>query len=190
MESRIRSEDGNTLYPYFQLFLRDKVGKYLADTFTLFTNQTKSQICMICAAIYRAMGFRRKNAFFARLAVLFRLHVDDNEYRSEADYKLVYPVLYSTLAGYGIDDSAKSSATRMGHVSVQVKAIHEVFMSAQRAGFVEASVRHLCYMLQVGYGHQILRICAENPMIIDLVLLKLTEKCASCDSDRELTVRV
>ncbi|CAD5227966.1 unnamed protein product [Bursaphelenchus okinawaensis] len=136
-----------------EVFLRDRVGKYLADTFTLFSNQTKSQICMICASIYKSMGFRRKNAFFSRLAVLFRLHVDDDEYRSEADYKIVYPVLYSSLKGYGIDDTLKSSKRKLGHVSVQVKALHEVFMSAQRAGLAEAAVRHLCYILQTYFYH-------------------------------------
>ncbi|CAD5235267.1 unnamed protein product [Bursaphelenchus xylophilus] len=140
------------LYIDTEVFLRDRVGKYLADTFTLFSNQVKSQICMICAAIYKSMGFRRKNAFFSRLAVLFRLHVDDDEYRSEADYKIVYPVLYSSLRGYGVDDSVRGNR-RLGHVSVQVKALHEVFMSAQRAGLTEAAVRHLCYILQTYFYH-------------------------------------
>ena len=36
------------------------------------------------------MDFRRKTAFFSRLAVLFRLHVNDAESRTENDYKLVW----------------------------------------------------------------------------------------------------
>ena len=92
-----------------QTFLREHSSKYLADTFTYFSNTVKSNICMICANIYKLVsvlvevrrlwparslarlevGFRRKNAFYARLAVLFRLHVDDNAFRSESDYRNV-----------------------------------------------------------------------------------------------------
>jgi hypothetical protein len=96
------------------------------------------------------MGFKRKGAFYSRLAVLFRLHVDDNQDRSKEDYQTVYPVLYSTLPGYGIqtDAQAQEFSSNHGHVNIQVKALHEVFMSAQRAGYTEAAIRHLCYILQ------------------------------------------
>ncbi|KAI6223447.1 hypothetical protein M3Y95_00891200 [Aphelenchoides besseyi] len=134
-------------------FLREHVGKYLSDTFTFFDNFIKSNICMIAANIYTLMGFKRKNAFYARLAVLFRLHVDDNEFRSEDDYRIVYPVLYRTLPGYGINETTNELASKMGYVSIQVKAIHEVYMSAQRAGLNEAAIRHLCYMLQTYFFH-------------------------------------
>uniref|UniRef100_A0A7E4UU45 Trafficking protein particle complex subunit 9 n=1 Tax=Panagrellus redivivus TaxID=6233 RepID=A0A7E4UU45_PANRE len=131
-----------------EMFLRERVGKYLDDSFTLFDNYTKAQICMVYAQIYREIGFRRKTSFFARLAVLFRLHVADSEARGEADYKLVYPILYRTLPGYGIVDNCRNAAQH-GPVSVQVKAMHEVYMSALRANFMDAAIRHLCYMLQV-----------------------------------------
>lgn len=36
------------------------------------------------------MGFRRKTAFYSRLAVLFRLHANDAESRTENDYRLVW----------------------------------------------------------------------------------------------------
>ncbi|KAI6240334.1 hypothetical protein M3Y99_00465100 [Aphelenchoides fujianensis] len=134
-------------------FLREHVGKYLSDTFTFFDNCTKSNICMIAANIYTLMGFKRKNAFYARLAVLFRLHVDDNEFRSESDYRDVYPTLYRTLPGYGINDSVQDFRSEVGYVSIQVKALHEVYMSAQRAGFTEAAIRHMCYMLQTYFFH-------------------------------------
>lgn len=35
------------------------------------------------------MGFRRKTSFFSRLAVLFKLHVNEIETRTEIDYKMV-----------------------------------------------------------------------------------------------------
>jgi hypothetical protein len=67
----------------------------------------------------------------------------------------VYPVLYKTLPGYGIqiEDSVRNFAARNGHVSLQVKTLHEVFMSAQRSGYIEAAIRHLCYILQIYFFH-------------------------------------
>ena len=94
------------------------------------------------------MGFRRKTAFYSRLAVLFRLHVNDSDSRTENDYKLVYPILYRSLSGYGIVDASKDAASN-GPVAVQVKAVHEVYMSALRANFYDAAIRHLCYILQI-----------------------------------------
>lgn len=67
-------------------------------------------------------------------------------------YFKVYPILYGTLPGYGIqieNESSHHQPSSRGHVSIQVKTLHEVFMSAQRAGYIEAAIRHLCYILQV-----------------------------------------
>uniref|UniRef100_A0A914EKI2 KIF-binding protein n=1 Tax=Acrobeloides nanus TaxID=290746 RepID=A0A914EKI2_9BILA len=112
------------LFVETEAFLRDHVGKFLDDSFTLFNNIMKGQICMACAAIYKEIGFQRKNSFFSRLAVLFRLHVTEDESRTEADYRLVYPVLYRTLSGYGINDNGKDAPLN-GPIAVQVKALHE-----------------------------------------------------------------
>lgn len=121
---------------------------------------------MTCASIYKdvgsfppflfllitlvfQIGFLRKNGFFSRLAVLFRLHSDNpEEVRTESDYRVVYPVLYKTLPGYGIHDSVRNAPLN-GPVAIQFKALHEVFMSALRAGQYDAAIRHLCYILQV-----------------------------------------
>ncbi|KAK0405748.1 hypothetical protein QR680_018175 [Steinernema hermaphroditum] len=136
-----------------EAFIREHIGKYLDDSFTLFDHLTKSAICMNCATIYREIGFSRKNAFYARLAVLFRLHMTENDMRTESDYRQVYPILYKTLAGYGISpqcrEVASSDLATAGPVAVQVKALHEVFMSAMRARHFDAAIRHLCYILEV-----------------------------------------
>jgi hypothetical protein len=60
----------------------------------------------------------------------------------------VYPVLYRTLSGYGINDNGKDAPLN-GPIAVQVKALHEVFMSALRAKYYDAAIRHLCFILQV-----------------------------------------
>ncbi|TKR82440.1 hypothetical protein L596_016165 [Steinernema carpocapsae] len=133
-----------------EAFIRDHIGKYLDDSFTLFDHITKSAICMNCATVYKEIGFTRKNAFYARLAVLFRLHMTENDCRTESDYRQVYPILYKTLAGYGIDPHTRETAnlSTAGPVAVQVKALHEVFMSAMRARHFDAAIRHLCYILE------------------------------------------
>uniref|UniRef100_A0A914WF28 Trafficking protein particle complex subunit 9 n=1 Tax=Plectus sambesii TaxID=2011161 RepID=A0A914WF28_9BILA len=135
-----------------ELFIREHVGKYLDDNFAIFDHVVKSQICLNSATIFKEVGFKRKEAFFSRLAVLFRLHigVDDGRQRAENDYKLVYPVLYKALAGYGIPESAKDVLTgsRKGPALVQIRALHEVYVSALRANYAEAAVRHLCFLLQ------------------------------------------
>uniref|UniRef100_A0A1I8AA06 Trafficking protein particle complex subunit 9 n=1 Tax=Steinernema glaseri TaxID=37863 RepID=A0A1I8AA06_9BILA len=136
-----------------EAFIRDHIGKYLDDSFTLFDHLTKANICMNCATVYKEIGFFRKNAFYARLAVLFRLHMTENDCRTESDYRQVYPILYRTLVGYGIRpqsrELASSNLATAGPVAVQVKALHEVFMSAMRARYFDAAIRHLCYILEV-----------------------------------------
>lgn len=98
------------------------------------------------------IGFNRKCAFFARLGVLFHLHMADSESPSIADYRQVYPILYKTLTGYGMPENPKefsSDLVRLGPVHIQRRAMHEVFVSALRAEYYDAAIRHLCYILQV-----------------------------------------
>ncbi|KAF8384767.1 trpp-9 [Pristionchus pacificus] len=139
---------------------REKVGKYLDDSFTRFDHYTKATICAHSALLYKKIGFRRKHAFFSRLGVLFRLHMEESSQRTPTDYRGVYPTLYKTLGGYGIAERAEpssgpfcSEAVAAGPVQLQIKALHEVFTSATRAHYYEAAIRHCCYLLQVYYDH-------------------------------------
>ncbi|CAI4227391.1 unnamed protein product [Auanema sp. JU1783] len=141
-------------YVQMETFHRDHVGKYLDDSFTRLDHLAKSAICNNSAALYKSTGFHRKSSFFARLGVLFRLHVADGELRTVQDYKVVYPILYKTLAGYGIPDDVrenKSSCNTKGPVQMQIKALHEVYTAAIRAELTQAAIRHLCYLIQVYY---------------------------------------
>lgn len=144
------------LYIDMESFIRDHVGKYLDDSFVHFDHITKANICQNSAAVYRLIGFRRKCAFFSRLAVLFRLHITEGETRTSSDYRQVYPILYKTLVGYGIPENPKDiigDLNILGPVQVQRRALHEVFMSALRAEHYDAAIRHLCYLLQVYYEY-------------------------------------
>lgn len=144
------------LYADMEDFIREHIGKYLDDSFDQFGHFTKALICLNSAEVYRKIGFNRKCAFFARLGVLFRLHITESGSRTVADYRQVYPVLYRTLIGYGVPENPKelsSDLMRLGPVHIQRKALHEVFMSALRAEYYDAAIRHLCYILQVYYDY-------------------------------------
>ncbi|CAJ0569421.1 unnamed protein product, partial [Mesorhabditis spiculigera] len=135
-------------------FHRSHVGKFLDDSFTRFDHQFKAQICSNSAEMYRKVNFHRKASFFSRLGVLFRLHVTDGETRTVADYRIVYPILYRTLGGYGITENlGREPAQNSGPFELQIKALHEVYTSALRAQLHDAAVRHLCHLLQAYYPH-------------------------------------
>ncbi|VDK47815.1 unnamed protein product [Cylicostephanus goldi] len=100
------------------------------------------------------VGFRRKCSFFARLGVLFRLQIGEGEQRTPQDYRVVYPVLYRTLPGYGIKENVREvpqDDVLKGPVQLQIKALHEVYTAASRAELYEAAIRHLCHLIQVYY---------------------------------------
>ncbi|RCN37502.1 hypothetical protein ANCCAN_16592 [Ancylostoma caninum] len=104
--------------------------------------------------IERLVGFRRKCSFFARLGVLFRLQISDGEQRTPQDYRVVYPVLYRTLPGYGIKENVREvpqDGILKGPVQLQIKALHEVYTAASRAELNEAAIRHICHLIQVYY---------------------------------------
>ncbi|EYC01315.1 hypothetical protein Y032_0108g36 [Ancylostoma ceylanicum] len=142
------------MYVEMETFHRDHIGKYLDDSFTRFDNHTKAAICANSTALYREVGFRRKCSFFARLGVLFRLQISDGEQRTPQDYRVVYPVLYRTLPGYGIKENVREvpqDGILKGPVQLQIKALHEVYTAASRAELTEAAIRHICHLIQVYY---------------------------------------
>uniref|UniRef100_A0A1I8AW41 Trafficking protein particle complex subunit 11 domain-containing protein n=1 Tax=Meloidogyne hapla TaxID=6305 RepID=A0A1I8AW41_MELHA len=154
----------NHQYVEVEAFLREQTCRFLDDKFVTFNNIMKSHICLATADIYRKIGFKRKFAFFLRLAVFFRLYMEN---QSEAEYKKVYPYLNESLSGYRIDwrllsnSTSKKSLkaqflTKLGSsetFSLQIKAVHEVFTVAMRAGFYDIATRHLCFMLEAFFDH-------------------------------------
>ncbi|ULT80832.1 hypothetical protein L3Y34_011012 [Caenorhabditis briggsae] len=142
-------------YIKLEQFHRDYTGKYLDDANTFMDHRMKAQICLNSAAMYKEIGFLRKQAFYARLSVLFELHVTEGRVRQASDYKTVYPVLFKTLEGYGVDlnEPHDMKNKKLGPVKLQIKSLHEIFTAANRAGHRDAAIRHLCFLLQVYYPH-------------------------------------
>uniref|UniRef100_A0A0K0DIU2 Trafficking protein particle complex subunit 11 n=1 Tax=Angiostrongylus cantonensis TaxID=6313 RepID=A0A0K0DIU2_ANGCA len=142
------------MYVEMEAFHRDHVSKYLEDSFTRFDNHTKATICNNSSTLYREVGFTRKCSFFARLSVLFRLQIPDGQQRTPHDYRIVYPFLYRTLSGYGINEDMREvseTGVSRGPVHLQIKALHEVYTAASRAELTDAAIRHLCHLIQVYY---------------------------------------
>ena len=139
---------------FSQQMHRERVGKFLDDSFTRFDHLTKANVCFHAASLYREVlhfrwrslfrcilqliklnllqiAFNRKYAFFSRLGVLFRLHMDESKARNVADYRSVFPILYGSLPGYGIPERTEGSGfsyalSDVGPVALQIKAVHEV----------------------------------------------------------------
>uniref|UniRef100_A0A8R1TQI6 Uncharacterized protein n=1 Tax=Onchocerca volvulus TaxID=6282 RepID=A0A8R1TQI6_ONCVO len=174
------------LYVDMENFIREHIAKYLDDSFNLFGHFTKALICLNSAEVYRQIGFNRKCAFFARLGVLFRLHMVENGNRNVADYRQVYPVLYRTLTGYGMPENPKEFSgdlVRLGPIHIQRRALHEVFMSALRAEYYDVAIRHLCYILQVYYDYM-------DRETSDRMLEELAKLVASRDVQHQLSQHI
>ncbi|KJH44881.1 hypothetical protein DICVIV_09073 [Dictyocaulus viviparus] len=137
------------MYVEMEAFHRERIGKYLEDSFTRFDNHIKASICENSSALYREVGFKRKCSFFARLSVLFRLQAEDGQQRTPQNYRTVYPTLYRTLPGYGINESMHD--VPRGPTQLQIKALREVYTAASRAELTDAAIRHLCHLIQVYY---------------------------------------
>ncbi|MCP9263068.1 hypothetical protein DINM_006420 [Dirofilaria immitis] len=106
--------------------------------------------------------------------------------RNVADYQQVYPILYKTLSGYGMPENPKefsSDLVRLGPVHIQRRALHEVFMSALRAEYYDAAIRHLCYILQVYYDYM-------DRETSDRMLEELTRLVASRDVQHQLSQHI
>ncbi|CAB3410328.1 unnamed protein product [Caenorhabditis bovis] len=142
-------------YIALEQFHRDYTGKYLDDLNTFMDHHMKAQICLNSATMYKEIGFLRKQAFYARLSVLFELHITDGRQRTATDYKNVYPVLFKTLDGYGISLGSMHDLhdKKLGPEKLQIKCLHEIFTAANRAGHRDAAIRHLCFLLQVYFPY-------------------------------------
>uniref|UniRef100_A0A914GWE5 Trafficking protein particle complex subunit 9 n=1 Tax=Globodera rostochiensis TaxID=31243 RepID=A0A914GWE5_GLORO len=135
-------------------FLREHTCRFLDDKFLTFNNIMKSNICLAASEVYNMIGFKRKYSFFLRLAVFFRLFIENH---SENDYKRVYPILNESLHGYGIGGKfckeKVPNCDRFATFSLQIKAVHEVCTVAVRAGLHNMAIRHLCFMLESFFDH-------------------------------------
>ncbi|KFD51482.1 hypothetical protein M513_07695 [Trichuris suis] len=153
--------------------------KFLDDDYKQISDEEKARICWWMAHLYLRTGFRRKYAFYCRLAALFFISHNECQPNGMDTYRTVYPLLLKALDSYtkGIN-SATDTETYYGWPGVQVNILHEVHVAALRADYKEASIRHLLFLLQNLYAsleplklHQycseLSLLCSHNPVAVN-----------------------
>uniref|UniRef100_A0A674NCK5 Trafficking protein particle complex subunit 9 n=1 Tax=Takifugu rubripes TaxID=31033 RepID=A0A674NCK5_TAKRU len=110
------------------------------------SEEEKIQRYSILSELYELIGFRRKSAFFKRVAAMQCVAPTIPEPGWRACYKL----LLETLPGYSLSLDPKdfSKGTHRGWAAVQVRLLHELVYASRRMGNPGLSVRHLSFLLQ------------------------------------------
>lgn len=107
--------------------------------------------------LYEQIHFRRKSAFFHRVAAM-RCVAPQNP---RPDWRQCYKLLFQTLRGYSIDfslppsspSSALRSPTGKGWSDLQVQILQELVGTARRMGDPLAATRHMAFIIQTFSGH-------------------------------------
>ncbi|XP_061885324.1 trafficking protein particle complex subunit 9 isoform X1 [Entelurus aequoreus] len=110
------------------------------------SEEEKIQRYSILSELYQLIGFRRKSAFFKRVAAMQCVAPTIPEPGWRACYKL----LLETLPGYSLSLDPKdfSKGTHRGWAAVQMRLLHELVYASRRMGNPGLSVRHLSFLLQ------------------------------------------
>ncbi|XP_076027696.1 trafficking protein particle complex subunit 9 isoform X2 [Genypterus blacodes] len=110
------------------------------------SEEEKIQRYSILSELYELIGFRRKSAFFKRVAAMQCVAPTIPEPGWRACYKL----LLETLPGYSLSLDPKdfSKGTHRGWAAVQMRLLHELVYASRRMGNPALSVRHLSFLLQ------------------------------------------
>ncbi|XP_061615742.1 trafficking protein particle complex subunit 9 isoform X5 [Phyllopteryx taeniolatus] len=110
------------------------------------SEEEKIQRYSILSELYELIGFRRKSAFFKRVAAMQCVAPTIPEPGWRACYKL----LLETLPGYSLSLDPKdfSKGTHRGWAAVQMRLLHELVYASRRMGNPGLSVRHLSFLLQ------------------------------------------
>ncbi|XP_051926275.1 trafficking protein particle complex subunit 9 isoform X3 [Hippocampus zosterae] len=110
------------------------------------SEEEKIQRYSILSELYELIGFRRKSAFFKRVAAMQCVAPTIPEPGWRACYKL----LLETLPGYSLSLDPKdfSKGMHRGWAAVQMRLLHELVYASRRMGNPGLSVRHLSFLLQ------------------------------------------
>ncbi|XP_066121704.1 trafficking protein particle complex subunit 9 isoform X1 [Saccopteryx bilineata] len=110
------------------------------------SEEEKIQRYSILSELYELIGFRRKSAFFKRVAAMQCVAPSITEPGWRACYKL----LLETLPGYSLSLDPKdfSKGMHRGWAAVQTRLLHELVYASRRMGNPALAVRHLSFLLQ------------------------------------------
>ena len=93
--------------------------------------------------LYSQIGFRRKSAFYKRVAAM-RCVAPQNP---SHDWRSCYHLMLSAVPGYSID-LASSSSPHHGWAALQVQLLQELVGTSRKMGSHSASTRHMTFLLQ------------------------------------------
>ncbi|ELK11667.1 Trafficking protein particle complex subunit 9 [Pteropus alecto] len=110
------------------------------------SEEEKIQRYSILSELYELIGFRRKSAFFKRVAAMQCVAPSI----SEPGWRACYKLLLETLPGYSLSLDPKdfNKGTHRGWAAVQMRLLHELVYASRRMGNPALSVRHLSFLLQ------------------------------------------
>ncbi|XP_036904496.1 trafficking protein particle complex subunit 9 isoform X2 [Sturnira hondurensis] len=110
------------------------------------SEEEKTQRYSVLSELYELIGFRRKSAFFKRVAAMQCVAPSI----AEPGWRACYKLLLETLPGYSLSLDPKdfSKGTHRGWAAVQMRLLHELVYASRRMGNPALSVRHLSFLLQ------------------------------------------
>ncbi len=118
-------------------------------------DEEKIQRFSALAELYRGIGFRRKAAFFLRVAAM-RCVAPQNPH---PDWTQCYGLLHKANPGYCIDLCKTSAAANKadkkfnGWPALQVQLLQEMVGTARRMGSHAVATRHMTFLLEVMFDH-------------------------------------
>ncbi|KAG8515455.1 Trafficking protein particle complex subunit 9, partial [Galemys pyrenaicus] len=110
------------------------------------SEEEKIQRYSVLSELYGLIGFRRKSAFFKRVAAMQCVAPSV----AEPGWRACYKLLLETLPGYSLslDPQDFSKGTHRGWAAVQMRLLHELVYASRRMGTPALAVRHLSFLLQ------------------------------------------
>ncbi|KAJ7410196.1 Trafficking protein particle complex subunit 9 [Willisornis vidua] len=110
------------------------------------SEEEKIQRYSILSELYERIGFRRKSAFFKRIAAMQCAAPSI----AEPGWRACYQLLLETLPGYSLslDPQDFTKGTHRGWAAVQMRLLHELVYASRRMGNPALCVRHLSFLLQ------------------------------------------
>ncbi|XP_013113737.2 protein brunelleschi [Stomoxys calcitrans] len=121
-------------------------------------------------SLYLQIGYRRKAAFFQRLAALKHVHQNS----SNPDWSQTYKLMLSSFPGYMLSlDPLEVLEYNSGWPSLQVDVLQSLIMAAKRLGHSTLATRHMTFLLQTQWHN--MTLMEQSEMAVQL--LNLSAQC-------------
>ncbi|XP_037823203.1 protein brunelleschi [Lucilia sericata] len=99
----------------------------------------------VMTSLYQQIGYRRKAAFFQRLAALKHVHQNS----SNPDWSQTYRLMLSSFPGYMLSlDPLEVLETKSGWPCLQIDLLQSLITAAKRLGHSTLATRHMTFLLQ------------------------------------------